>query len=240
MRLVEWSAQKIQRAMITLILLGSCVLAPAAYADVTMDLGTLFPSNPSPAGTGPWLQATFSQNTANSVNLTMSATGLTGANFASNWYFNFMGPGNPATDLTATLTSGGPTPNNYIAGLVNPTMFNTNSFKADGAGFFDIVFEFPTPNSGPRFGPGSTATFLIADSANNISPNDFVGLSTPSPNGQYLTAAHIQGLGEATSSWIGATTTTAPEPSTYAILAGCIACILLIQHRQMARSHRKI
>src|SRR5882762_1102891 len=53
----------------------------------------------APAGPTPWLSATFSSSGANSVQLTLSAPGLTGNEFVGQWYFNLnplLNPGNLA------------------------------------------------------------------------------------------------------------------------------------------------
>src|SRR5437870_2182321 len=59
----------------------------------------------APAGPTPWLTATFSDSGANSVQLTLSAPGLTGNEFVGQWYFNLNPLLNPASLAFAEIGS---------------------------------------------------------------------------------------------------------------------------------------
>jgi hypothetical protein len=47
-----------------------------ANAALILELDTIFSDGPNPLGTGPWLRATFTQNGADNVLLTMENVGI--------------------------------------------------------------------------------------------------------------------------------------------------------------------
>ena len=172
----------------------------------------------SPAGPGPWVDATLQDN-ANGVLLTINNLGLTGGEFLSQLYLN-INPLDNAQNLTFTFVSG-------TSGVTAPTILTgEDGFKADGDGKYDILFNFATASSG-RFGAGDSVTYLIAG-ISGLSPADFKYLSTSAggEHGPFYGAGHIQGIAGQTGSdsvWIdpslGPQIIPVPEPGPTAFTA---------------------
>jgi len=182
---------------------------------IEFNLDLEFSGATAPAGTTPWITAIFddSYGGTNGVRLTMSAPNLVGTEFISGWYFNF-DPALEPTDLSFTpIGTLGSTPNNILTGK--------DAFKADGDGYFDIQFDFPPPsgNFGNKFTTGETViydiTYISAIAASSFNFYSFPG---DGDHGPFLSAAHVQGIGE-DSGWIGPNDgTPVPEPATLLLL----------------------
>jgi len=225
----------------------------AAQANIlSLSLGEIFGNNPvAPSPTGPWLVATIEDSVnssvvfnSNTVRMTLDATNL-GINvgnqnkFISAWHVNL----NPAFN-----------PSNFsFTSVLNPTGAaldidkGLNAYKADGDGFFDFRFNFPTGNSMNRFVPGEklivdityTGTLLASDFRYLSVDNQ--GNSYSGPTGPFYMAAHVQGTntgpGQTTSAWIGTKDQgiiAIPEPSASATLIGVAAAmsVALIRRRR--------
>jgi hypothetical protein len=144
-------------------------------------------SGVAPAGPTPWLTASFTSAGANTVQLTLAASGLTGSEFVNQWYFNF----NPDLNLgglvfTQTGSSGS---------FNSPTVqTGVNAFKPGGDGKYDILFNF-NPSVG-QFGAGDSVTFDITGVA-GLSTSDFLFYNTSAAGHAPLySAAYIQTIGE--------------------------------------------
>ena len=177
-----------------------------------------FSVNTAPVNTPPWMTATFESVNSNTVRLTMSADNLSGEEFISKWFFNFDGN---ASSLGFAYVSG-PASSNIYQG-------ESNNTKADGDGYYDIGFYFPT-SSGSRFDAGKTVVYDITYTS-AITASSFNVFSAPGGgNGSYLTAAHVQSIAPdsnnlcgnginvndspnngSCSGWVG-TSTVVPEP----------------------------
>ncbi len=202
-----------------LLLLGVALClarAPTAEAMVMFNYDSTF-SGTFPAGAPPWLTATFETLQPDSVRLTMRAAGLSGTEFVSGWYFNL----DPyLTPLDIGLSPLDP-------GEANPLLLSPpaglNAYKADGDGYYDIVFVFPTSAGPERFSAGETV--IVDFEATGLTEDYFRSLSAPggdSHSGPFLSAAHVQGIG-ADSGWV-APASPVPEPSTLLLLtAGGVA-----------------
>lgn len=195
---------------------GLAVAPAASAAVVTFNLSTEFSGGQAPQGPAPWATATFDDTAdaggANSVRLTMTTGGLVDEEFLSAWYFNF----DPSLDpslLTFTPISSDAT--------VNSVAGQTNTFKADGDGLYDILFDFAPPGS-DRFTAGETVVYDISYiSPINASSFDFDS-EPDGGHGPFTTAVHVQGIGEGGegSGWIapGNGETPIPEPATLSLL----------------------
>ena len=108
------------------------------------ELDTEFSGATEPVGPSPWATASFTQIDPNTVKLELSNFNLTDNEFIGAWYLNYSDDLN-VNDLNFNRVGG-----NASAGADIST--GKNSFKADGDGFFDILFDFP------RFSSGRTAS----------------------------------------------------------------------------------
>jgi hypothetical protein len=217
--------------------------APASM--MVIDVGTIFSSsgnNSSPAGTPPWLRATFDDHgSTGSVTLKLEAVNLTSNGsgpdeFATEWDFNV----DPAID-PASLSFSAPT---KVGTFTDPTINHAsdNSYKADGDGKYDVQFLFETANAG-RFGPNESVTYTITYPGLTAASFDF--LSAPAGgSGPFYTAAHIQGMGPNAGASVWASeggppiiTPGVPEPST--MVLGSIAFLVAIGAARHSRSDRR-
>lgn len=191
------------------ILAGALLMfASSAMADTfQLKYDTVF-SGTTPAGSAPWLLATFTDSGANTVKLNVSAFNLSGSEFIRYLYFNNI---NAPTSFSYDFTgSTAPTPTDVLQGL--------NAYKADGDGKYDILFKFP--ESGNRFTSGEV--FNAALTGTGLTATSFNSLSLPAGGeGTWLAATHIQGMSGDNSGWVAGTPNTVPEPiSTILFLTG--------------------
>lgn len=191
--------------------LGGLSLAGEAQA-VTFNLDHEFSGGTNPSGKAPWLRATFT-DTAGGVLLTMDNLLQGSTEFADAWYFNLDTELNPSS-LTFTYVSGQQT--------AGAPLHATDSFKADGDGWFDVKFAWTTQNNADRFTQGEQSVFLISG-ISGLTASEFWYSSLPGGgNGTWDTAAHVQGISPNDSGWIGykGTPQTVPEPGTILLLGG--------------------
>ena len=187
--------------LITLVAGIIAFALPAQATTLTFDLDYEFSGATPPAGSTPWITATFddSYGGANTVRLTMSAGNLTGVEFIDDWLFNFDDTLDVTHLIFAAIDTSYSTPNHINTGM--------DAFKADGDGFFDIEFDFPPPpgHFNSKFTTGETVIYDITYTS-SIDVNSFDHYSAPGGGaGVYLSAAHIQGIdpdGDE-SGWIG-------------------------------------
>jgi hypothetical protein len=190
----------------------------------------VFSGTTAPAGSTPWLNATFDDGgAAGTVTLTLSATNLTGGEFVGDWYFNL----DPALDSSSLLFSA-PT---KVGSFGDPGIGKaTDAYQADGDGKYDIEFAFAMGGAGVRFGAGESATYTITG-ISTLTANSFKFLSSPAGgHGPYYTAAHVQGIaieGGTTSAWV-----TVPEPSSFVLaVAGILG--LAFMGRRASKTRRE-
>jgi hypothetical protein len=202
-----------------IVLIGN---RPIAADTLTFSLAEEY-SGTAPAGSPPWLIASFSDLEPGSVKLTLDATKLVDNEFVSAWYFNL----NPSLDPTELAF--GPFSKSGAFDVIGVTT-GTDFYKAGGVGYFDICFEFANAQAG-RFGAGESLQVTITGS-DTLTAESFISFCTSNGGtGPYCTAAHVQAIGPDKGS--GWATDPVPEPSTM-VLAG-IGAILSIGYWRRRR-----
>jgi len=216
----------------------------ASAASVTFNLDFEFSGAQQPQGTAPWITAVIDDSfgDANTVRLTMEATNLVGEESIALWFFNFSGNADNLTFSPFDNTAA--TVNDIITDNTNPT---NAALKADGDGFFDIVFDFaPPPGNDPAlFTAGETIIYDITSTTSPIVASDFNLFSAPGGgNASYLSAAHIQRIsdtaycdgstpdltGACGSGWIGAV----PVPAAVWLFGSGLLALVGIARRRRA------
>jgi len=159
----------------------------------------------TPDGPAPYATAIFDDGgSAGSVTLTMSVSDFVGGADITAMYFN-LDPLLDSTSLSFSRTGGdGPTEANTDIQL------GENAFRADGADFYDILFDFPPPpgNQAARFNAGETLVYDISGIV-GLTALDFNFFGSPAPGagnpGPYLSVARFQstGIDGEGSDWVG-------------------------------------
>lgn len=196
-----------------LSLLGSVLMmsAPAARADVTFDLGTFINGTLAPAGSTPWVTATFHDVAPGDVVLTVTNT-MPAGQFVDQFVFDSII--DPTTLAFNNLTTPPPL---VISLTTSPTQSLTGGANMK-AGLFNVWIDYATADAG-RFKGGMVSVWNITGTG--LTSSNFLLRSIDDGhmvNGPYYMAAHVQGIpvpGDGTTSAsIGAI----PEPETYAML----------------------
>lgn len=192
--------------------LSVLTVAGAANAALVFDSAIEFSGATPPAGAAPWLRTTIANAGTDTVTIKFENINLVGTEFVSKMFLNLDPAMNPAD-----LSFGSPV---EVGTFALPTINKgTNLYKADGDGFFDLVFEFATANP-QRFGAGESLTYTVTG-ITGLNENSFNFLSVNGPVGNtgYPVAGHVQGIGPngADSGWV-----TVPEPCSLALLVAAI------------------
>lgn len=175
-------------AALTALGMVATVPTQARAAMITFDLVTVF-SGANPSG-NPSITLT---DVAGGVQVTFNSGSISGTEFLDDFFLNYTGD---LGSLAAMNTSGV---------NANGVSFGSNSFKADGDGYFDILFDFPPPPGGSAtFGAGETSTWLLTGTGISTALfNDSSFCQTGCGTGSYFAAVHIQGITGGLSSWNG-------------------------------------
>ena len=196
----------------------------------------------TPAGAPPWLQATFTDTAASTVNLTLSAGNLSGSDFVTCWYFN-LNPGMDPANLNLTVSS---STGSFTAPSVG---VGANGFKAGPDGKFDLLLGFSsTGDDSTRFTSGDSLTFTITG-ISGLTADDFSWLSTSAGGkGTYSSAAHIESGAPLADAWVNPTSTlrqnadTSPRVpdggTTIALLGASLIAIEGFRRKMQLRSSR--
>jgi hypothetical protein len=170
---------------------------------------------------------TFANAGANTVTMTIDASGAAPTSTGKIDQLNF----NVVNSIITPSTISSSPPINVV-GSVGSATFSTNDngssgpntpFKADGDGYFDLVYQFPTAASADPFSLGEviaftlTGTGLTENAFNDVS----VGGGDPTKTGFYI-AAHVQsvnGPGLPSGWFSGDPVSPTPAPSSLILLA---------------------
>lgn len=230
----------IVRKLAKLMVIGLFAWTSSASSAGLFNYTLQYSGSPIPATTSqsPWITASFAELAANTVQLTVAAPGLVAGQFLQSLYFNVSNIA--ASSLTFTSVSG-PT---AAIGL------GSNNFAAGGGGFYDIKMTFdarPTVNGSPNpnaFSSTQQAVFNITGPA-GLGASSFNSIASPtnsqgngsSPNGTFVSAAHVR-LGGAGQSAFVAPVAAVPEPASYAMLSvglGLVGCA--VRRRRKAQDN---
>ena len=176
-----------KRILIAIVAFLGAITLVAPVQALTFNYNYEYSGGVAPLGPTPWLTATF-EDVSGGVQLTLSTAGLTGREFVTEWDFNLNpGMGDPY-DAIADIS--------HVSGVLpDSASWGEDAFKAGPDEYYDIEFLFPTAN-GDRFTSGVTAVFLITGTG--LTAGDFNYPSNPGNSdvgGPYLSAAHVQGIG---------------------------------------------
>jgi hypothetical protein len=176
-----------------------CTAAAANADTITYSFNTEFSGGQAPGGPAPWVTATFTQINSHDVRLTISTSGLTGAEGVSELDFNLLPAlSSELSKLAFTFGSGT---------QAQTVKAKEDGFKADGDGLFDLQFAYGTGNG--ALGAGVTSIYEITDPSTDptLSAASFLALSSPSGvggHGPFYAAGHVQNTpnGGGGSGWI--------------------------------------
>jgi hypothetical protein len=201
---------------------------------VEFDYNNTF-SGTSPSGSAPWMTATFSDVSANTVSLTLSGAGLVGTEYVKGWYFNVNNI-NPGSLSFAEWSQIG----TFQAATISQ---GTDSYKADGSGKYDILFGFATANNnGQRFMSGDAITYIITGTG--LDALDFDALCTASAGmGPFYSAAQVCAIpSNGQSGWVNPTGASndraVPDIATTILLLGLGLSLLETMRRKLPALQR--
>lgn len=118
--------------------------------------------------------------------------------FLTGAYLNLDPALNPITDVTLPPGLG-----TCTGCSLSSISQGADAFKANGDGFYDLLFNFPQANQGGRFNQGDSYTILLGG---NITAASFLFTDVGGAKGDYYATARVQGLlaDNEGSGWAGA------------------------------------
>jgi hypothetical protein len=178
-------------------------------------------SGTDPNGSGPWVTASLMDDGPGAVVLSIANINISDTEKVGELYLNINPSYNP-TQLQFAFLGGS-------AGVTGslPTL-GEDSFKADGDGKYDILFQFSQPPS-TAFGAGDYLQYRITGIP-TLTSADFLYLSSPAGgHGPFYSAIHVQGISATGvndtttySGWVAPNALTGvvliPEPTSLALL----------------------
>jgi len=233
------------KSILGIVAVSAVGVLSSVASSVTYDFGQVS-GGPTPAGTPPWVEASFSDvgMPSDTVQLTLTAENIAPGAYVSCWYFNVNSLLAPSSlQFTQTGSAGS---------FGAPTIATgPNAFKAGPDGKFDILFSFNTTgDDSARFTSGDSVTFAISG-ISGLTVQDFNALSTcAGGSGAYTSAAHIESGPNDCPSWVnpsatdlilGNADTRPPVPETSAtitLLGASLAGIEALRRRLKSRGPR--
>lgn len=200
--------------------------APAQAGSVTYTLNTAF-NGGTPTSTPPWLTATFADNGADTVRLTLTASLNVATEFISDVAFNVLDTIVPSS-LTFTPVSGVPS-------TVQATTQNAQNLTGGGSAGqgFDVNLAFTTANNSNRFEGSDVVIYDIK--LPGLTFADFEFTNTGSAHAHV--GAHVQGIpgttGPSSAIKDGAAV---PEPSSVILSAVGLGLVSLVSVARRKRS----
>jgi hypothetical protein len=204
----------VRRSVLAVAVLGlaGLVQCSTAQAQVMYEFGTAYTDDSAaPAGTPPWLIATFADVNPTQVLLSLQAKLQDPDEFFGSVGFNLTGS-------TAGLTASAPDAGEAYTFVVPAS--DSLGGGGSGSGTFDFGFNFPTGSGENRFLGTDTMTILLTRTS-GLSSQSFVDTNGA---GQYG-GVHIQGIGpggELSGKFVPATAV--PEASSL-ILGGMVGLL---------------
>jgi hypothetical protein len=204
------------------VVCASAVCAPGFAADYQYLFNDAFSGTMPASSNNVWMNAVFHDVSPGTVELTVSNLNLTGSENVDQLYLN-LAPNLDATKLNFTFLSGS-------GGFDVPSISQgTNSFKADGDGKYDILFDFTSSSTAQhQFTQGEYLTYTITG-ISGLTAADFAYLSFPAGGaGPFYAAGHVQRIGaDSQSGWISADIVSpiasVPEPSAASLIGLAIS-----------------
>jgi hypothetical protein len=232
---MTYGSCRVRKLAVPLFLLPLIFLPAGAYADSFFFQFTNVFAGSRPDSAPTWVSSMFSDIKPGTVQLKISADGLTDGNFLSALFFN-LDPSLKPSKLTFTYVGGS-------GGFALPTISTgADAFKADNQGKFDVYFDF-SQRTGSQFTGNDYVIYDVTSSAFNLTASDFDCLSSAAGGcSEYLAAAEISGIpgGCSTtgSGWVApGCTLLAPEPGTGPLLLlGGGFCVTALWLRRRAVS----
>lgn len=220
------------------------MMASSVQASVLMyELNTVFSMNSvAPDNPAPWLTARFEDIGSNLVQLRLTASNFpldgTGSDPSptkvNSWWFNFNSTKN-VNNLQFTLQPGSSSVSaptilkEATDGAFEPGGGGNHGFKADGDGYFDILFDFTTGMDAFIANESLIYNISLTGGAVLASDFNFSSFGSPPSSSPYGNAAHLGHTQTNNKSAFIADTggelVAIPESSASAILLGCAAVI---------------
>ena len=195
----------------------------SAAATYNYSFGTEFSGGTPPVLASPWATLSFSDVSLGAVSMALNLSGLAANENIKNFYFNFGG-----AEALIFSPTGGQAASKIATG--------SNAFKADGDGYYDVKFSFPT--SGNLFGGGESSSYTITGTGLTAAAFDAQSLCGQGcGNGGWYSALHVQNTGpdKKGSGWIGATVSPVAEPENYVLMLAGLGLVGFIARRRMMR-----
>lgn len=206
-------------------------------------MGNVF-SGTAASGPAPWAEVIFQDVTAGNVSLTITSLNITSGEKVTELYLNLNPNLNPGS-LNFAFQSGS-------SGVAAPQpSLGVNSFKADGDGKYDILFDF-SQTPAQAFSAADYLTYSITGIP-TLTSLDFNYLSAPAGgHGPFVAAIHIQGINASSvsdsgsySGWISPSQVVVvpvPEPSSWAlwVLAMGVAASVRARANRAGRKRHSI